>query len=225
MSDKVIRATWNAPNNIQAMTLLRDGNIKDLNLPTNAVMLNQVHGSKVVSLDEVLANPESVIEADGVFTNKVNQVCTIKTADCLPAFICDQRGTQVAVVHCGWRSLASNILANALKPFQSSISECSVWLGPCIGNQDFEVGRDVLDGFKEYGWSEDQIALGFKSKSDDKWLADLCVLARSTLQQLGIKAENIYGGDWCTYSDQERFYSYRRSKDTGRLLNLIWRTD
>jgi copper oxidase (laccase) domain-containing protein len=59
------------------------------------------------------------------------------------------------------------------------------------------------------------------SKNADHWMMDICQLARLWLNQLGV--DKIYGGDFCTYFDQERFYSYRRENCTGRMTSLIWR--
>ncbi|HSX19992.1 MAG TPA: peptidoglycan editing factor PgeF [Gammaproteobacteria bacterium] len=221
---KYIDATWPAPKNIRALTSLREAELKDLNLPTDPFWIKQTHGNAVVRIDQAQQTP-SLPEADASVSFTSNTVCMVRTADCLPVFLCDQQGTQVAVVHCGWRSLAANILENTCKQFTAPLQGCMVWLGPAIGPQAFEVGKDVLDGFAAHGWSQEQLASGFKPHTPGKWLGDLYTLARLTLQQQGIPAENIYGGEWCTYSDPARFYSYRRSRDAGRMFNLIWIAD
>ncbi|MHB1293288.1 MAG: laccase domain-containing protein, partial [Sulfuricella sp.] len=56
--------------------------------------------------------------------------------------------------------------------------------------------------------------------STPKWLADIYLLARQRLALLGV--ERVYGGGLCTYSDAERFYSFRRDQATGRMASLIW---
>ena len=61
----------------------------------------------------------------------------------------------------------------------------------------------------------------FKPQSNDKWLADIYQLARIDLATLGI--DKVYGGCFCTVTEHERFYSYRRDKETGRMATLIWR--
>lgn len=225
MQDQFILPNWPAPKNIRALTTLRNIELKDLTLPADPFWIKQVHGNVVVRVDEEQQTPTTP-EADAAISFTANSVCMVRTADCLPVFICDQQGTQVAVVHCGWRSLAANILEQTLKRFTAPMENCLVWLGPAIGPQAFEVGMDVLESFKAHGWNETQIEAGFKpGPAPDKRFGDLYTLARLALQQLGIPAEKIYGGEWCTYSDPTRFYSYRRSKDAGRMFNLIWRTD
>ncbi|MSS75666.1 MAG: hypothetical protein EXR90_01895, partial [Methyloglobulus sp.] len=82
----------------------------------------------------------------------------------------------------------------------------------------FEVGDEVRAA---YVAKSAEYASAFKQKNQDKWLADIYQLARINLAFLGIT--KIYGGDFCTITDQERFYSYRRDKVTGRMATLIWR--
>lgn len=226
ISEKFITPTWPAPKNVHALATLREVELSDLDLPSEPFWIKQVHGAEVVIVENSKSTATTP-EADGVLTFAPNTVCLVRTADCLPVFLCDQQGTQVAVVHCGWRSLAANILQTTCNEFTAAMSDCMVWLGPAIGPQAFEVGKEVIDGFAAHGWTDAHLAAGFipHPTNPGKWLGDLYTLARLTLQRQGIPAEKIYGGDWCTYSDSQRFYSYRRSKDAGRMFNIIWRTD
>lgn len=219
-SKNCLKPNWPCPPNIEAFTTLRNTQLSSLNLPAEPVLLNQVHGNKVIIADEVTA---TLPTADASYTAKSKVICAVKTADCLPLLICDMDGTQVAAIHAGWRGLAAGVISSTCKQFKSPMRDCLVWLGPSIGPQAFEVGQDVLDGFRAHGWAEHHIAAAFSPSLPGKWLGNLCALAKITLQQQGVPAENIYGGEWCTYSDTERFYSYRRSQsDLGRMLSLIW---
>lgn len=219
-SKNCLKPNWPCPLNIEAFTTLRNTQLSSLNLPSDPVLLNQVHGNMVIIADEVNS---PLPKADASFTTKSNVICAVKTADCLPLLICDKAGTQVAAIHAGWRGLAAGVISSTCKQFKSPLSDCLVWLGPSIGPQAFEVGQDVLDGFRAYGWQQDHLALAFTPTRPGKWLGNLCALAKITLQHQGVPAENVYGGEWCTYSDTERFYSYRRSQsDLGRMLSLIW---
>lgn len=220
--EKYLTPNWPAPSNVVALATLRKTELADLTLPAEPTWIKQVHGNTVVRVDQITTR---LPEADAAVSFSANTVCMVRTADCLPVFLCDQQGTQVAVIHAGWRSLAANIIAETCKQFVAPMQHCLAWLGPAIGPNAFEVGEDVLDSFKAHGWQQ-HIDVGFKpGPVEGKWLGDLYSLARITLQQQGIPAENIYGGEWCTYSDPARFYSYRRSKDAGRMFNLIWRTN
>jgi copper oxidase (laccase) domain-containing protein len=93
-----------------------------------------------------------------------------------------------------------------------------VWLGPAIGPNCFEVGAEVRDAFLE---KSKEFMSAFTEQSNGKWLADIYQLARVDLAMLGI--DKIYGGGFCTVTEHELFYSYRRDKETGRMATLIWR--
>lgn len=223
-NSKYLIPNWPAPSNVFALTTLRGTELADLDLPADPLWIKQVHGVEVVQPEQTLYSSATLPVADAMLTSQANTPCLIRTADCLPVFICDLQGQQVAAIHAGWRSLSAGIIANTCKRFVAPLESCIAWLGPAIGAKAFEVGKDVLDDFTVRGWTPAQLELGFAPKSPDKWLGDLYTLARLTLQQQGIPADHIYGGEWCTHSDPARFYSYRRSKDAGRMLNIIWRT-
>lgn len=182
-------------------------------LTTEPAWLNQVHSPIVIDLTAPLTD---VIDADGSFTRVPGLACAIMTADCLPILLCNKQGTEVAAVHAGWRGLAAGVIDNAIAKFTCSAADIMVWMGPAIGPMAFEVGNDVRDQFiaVDTNATEAFVAHG------DKWLANLYLLARQRLQQHGINA--IYGGDHCTFSDDELFYSYRRQAVTGRQASLIW---
>ncbi len=140
------------------------------------------------------------------------------TADCLPILLCDRAGTQVAAVHAGWRGLAGGVVEAAVTAMDAP--DLMAWMGPAIGPQAFEVGADVLQAFTEgLGGCRDE----FTPSGEGRWLADLYRLARAVLSRVGV--DDIYGGDYCTYSDSERFFSYRRDGQTGRMATLIWREE
>ena len=93
-------------------------------------------------------------------------------------------------------------------------------MGPAIGPSKFEVGDDVLEAFSPQGPSILSKAFESMAGSPGKYLANLYLLAQDRLLSMGI--EQIYGGDFCTFSDPGRFFSYRRDKETGRFASLIW---
>lgn len=174
--------------------------------------LQQVHGTKVVE-----AMPALVLEADASWTSKPAVACTVMTADCLPVLFCDRAGTRVAAAHAGWRGLAAGVLEATLAQLAVSGDQVLVWLGPAIGPQAFEVGSEVRDIFVA---EHAQAAAAFQPGGrEGKFFADIYQLARIRLAACGVEA--VYGGDFCTVSDP-RFFSYRRSAQTGRFASLIW---
>ena len=138
------------------------------------------------------------------------------TADCLPLLVCDSEGTCIAAIHAGWRGLLAGVIANTVESLQKK--NLLVWLGPAIGPECFEVGTEVRDLFVNKSTS---FSNAFREQDQGKWLADIYNLARTELAAVGI--DHIYGGDFCTVTEQARFYSYRRDKETGRMASLIWR--
>lgn len=182
--------------------------------------LEQIHGIKVVDA----ADDGLVRTADGSFSQTLGQACVVMTADCLPILLCDAAGTQVAAVHCGWRSLAKGITASALDKFSGARADILAYLGPAISQPQFEVGVDVLEAFFESARSlvhADAIAKSFSAAQRPlHFYADIYALARAELNALGVT--QIYGGDYCSYTQADDFYSYRRDKITGRMASLIW---
>jgi YfiH family protein len=184
-----------------------------LQLPNEPVWLQQVHGVQVVRADLVQGAPE----ADASVTDQLETVCAVLTADCLPVLFCGDGGDVVAAAHAGWRGLQAGIIEQTIRAMRCR--ELSVWLGPAIGPDSFEVGDEVLHAFAT---SNPNATKAFKVCASGKWLADIYQLARLQLAELGV--EQIYGGNYCTVADAARFYSYRRDgAATGRMASLIWR--
>lgn len=143
-------------------------------------------------------------------------VCVVMTADCLPVLFCDRAGTVVAAAHAGWRGLLDGVLESTIAAMGVAGGELMAWLGPAIGPQAFEVGDEVRAAFVA---RSPEAAVAFRAGKPCKWFADLELLARQRLQAAGVTS--IYGGGLCTFSDSQRFFSYRRDGQTGRLASLI----
>ncbi|KRV66941.1 peptidoglycan editing factor PgeF [Pseudomonas citronellolis] len=175
--------------------------------------LSQVHGIEVVEAD-----PSRVATADASWSATPGIACAVLTADCLPALFCDRAGTRVAAAHAGWRGLAGGVLEATLDRLAVPADEVLVWLGPAIGPQAFEVGPEVREAFLA---DHAEAAAAFvPSVNAGRYMADIYQLARIRLAARGVTA--VYGGGLCTFSDTERFYSYRRNPRTGRQASLVW---
>lgn len=188
-----------------------------LNLPEEPRWLHQVHGVRAVAAEQVT---REITVADAVWTARPGVVCAIQTADCLPVFLCDRDARAVALVHAGWRGLVAGVIEAAHTALGVSGERLRAWLGPAIGAQAFEVGGEVRRAFVAVDSGH---AAAFRSHSQGRWLADLYHLARYRLRCCGI--ERVYGGGFCTVTETQRFYSYRRDGRTGRMASLIWLTE
>jgi YfiH family protein len=189
-------------------------------LPSEPVWLNQVHGIEIVDA----ANTNCLPNADASFTTQKNVVCVTMTADCLPVLLCDKAGSVVAAVHAGWRGLCDGVLDASIhkvcRAAQIKPADLMAWLGPAIGPNAFEVGIEVRAQFIE----KDKKAVSAFKLQGDKFLANIYLLAVQRLNNVGVTL--IYGSghdeNFCTFTDKERFFSFRRDGDTGRMATLIW---
>ena len=195
-------------------------------LPGTPIWLKQTHGTQVSTPFARQAIGNLDIEADAAVSNIPNEVLAILTADCLPVLFASIDGHVIGAAHAGWRGLCNGVLENTVAAMQSLQAELlaadiSVWLGPAIGPDSFEVGADVMDAFMKQAPIPAQAFVPIQNKPG-KFLANLYLLAQSRLNAIGIS--RIEGGESCTYSDQSHFFSYRRDGQTGRFATLIWLT-
>lgn len=209
----MIRPEWPAPDNVLAGTTLVD--TPDDALPSGLALLNQVHGSRVVTIDEVRA-AAGPTDADAVTGHETGDVCAVRTADCLPVLFCARDGSVIAAAHAGWRGLAAGVLENTVAAMACTGSELMAWIGPAISQPNFEVGDEVREAFVAH---DPAAARCFAANARGRWQADLYALARQRLGAVGVA--RVYGGDWCTFGDAERFHSYRRDPGCGRMVSFV----
>lgn len=243
----VIRADWPAPTGVHALVTTRQGGVSvppfdrlnlathvgddpaavaenrrllrhAVNLPGAPRWLNQVHGVAVADDTAAACLPD----ADAGYTDQANVVLSVLTADCLSVVFCSLDGREIAVAHAGWRGLAAGVLAATVARFSVPPEAIMAWLGPAIGPRAFEVGAEVRAAFVAAN-PEDRA--GFtEGVCPDKFHADLFGLARLSLRRAGV--ERIFGGDVCTFSHPDAYFSYRRDAGrTGRMATLLWRTE
>ncbi len=207
---------FNSGDNPQHVTANREILQTRLNLPNEPIWLKQTHSTLAISAEADNRNKE----ADASFTHQSNQVCAILTADCLPILLCDRKRFAHCSDSCRLAGLAHGIIENTVKALALPGAELLAWLGPAIGPLAYEVGNEVRDQFIT---ADKAAADCFQAQNNGRWLADLYSLAKLRLQKQ--KIIHIYGGNYCTFSDQERFFSYRREGEkTGRMASLIWIT-
>lgn len=212
MSAGFLPAQWPAPDNVLAGTTLRNGSYR---LPSGHVLLRQVHGSRVVRLgsDEFAAGEP---EADAVIGARPGDTCVVKTADCLPVLLCAADGGEIAAIHAGWRGLAAGVIEATVGAMRTGPAQLLAWLGPAISQPAFEVGAEVVAAFTA---SDPDAGSAFLPNSRGRWQGDLYALARRRLAACGVT--DVTGGGLCTHTDADRFYSYRREGNTGRMLSFV----
>jgi len=196
--------------------------------------LKQVHGNQVVRLSKSQAHALPV-EADGSFTTEPGLVCAVMVADCIPVLLVAPEGRGVAALHAGWRGLlgaghgmfGKGIIHTGVESLCEATScepaDLQAWLGPCIGPQAFEVGQDVRQAALDNLCSNlpHSVDVHFRPHPSlgNKWLADLPGLARDQLTNQGVVKTT--GGQWCTASNTDVFFSFRREGITGRQAACI----
>ena len=248
---KLIKPDWPAPDSVLAFSTTRVGggsegpyeglniarhvgdvsdavtrnrNILSSGLPPDYSIqwLNQEHGTRIVRAQDAGDTPC----ADGSWTDQPGLASVVMTADCLPVLLCSRNGKCVASAHAGWRGLHLGILEACVAAMPVECSQLMAWLGPAIGPDAFVVGGEVRQQFLSSSapsW-RDRSAQCFREIPGRQgyFLADLYALARIRLNVAGVL--DIYGGDYCTFTAPDLFYSYRRDGETGRMATIIAKT-
>ena len=252
--EAVLRADWPAPPGVHVVTTLRHGagtsrppfdsfnmglrcgddagavmsNRRQLAgllaLPSQPRWLRQVHGVDVARIDALARSPlrgtaGEDVEADASVTAARGTVLAILSADCLPVVLAAGNGAEIAAAHAGWRGLAAGVIEATVAAMQSRPAGIIAWLGPAAGPDAYEVGEEVFNAFV---LRDARSAVAFAATRPGHWRVDLYALARMRLAAAGVT--RVFGGDRCTISDRERFYSHRRDGRTGRMATLAWTT-
>ena len=183
--------------------------------PQNLITPIQTHSTNV----NFLFTADLVQSCDGVFTNKKELTCSIQVADCMPIYFAHLSENVFGLVHAGWRGLASGIIENLIKAFNSDGDNLVVHLGPAISKKCFEVGDEVKSLYLSKNINFER---SFTRKKNKNYL-DLYDAARVILE--GFQINSISGGDRCTFQESNNFFSYRRDGiNSGRMAHLIWIT-
>jgi len=184
----------------------------------NIHWLKQVHGNET---SQVRGKFVREIEVDASWTTQKGLALIIQVADCMPVLVVDKSGSRIGAAHAGWRGLCSGVIPRLLEDMRLPPKDALVWLGPCIGPEAFEVGPEVFKSFMSSPFFlAADVDASFSPGERDRLHADLQMLARNQLAQLG--CESISVEKYCTFSQPDLFYSYRRDGVTGRHGALIW---
>nr|WP_218837802.1 peptidoglycan editing factor PgeF [Gilliamella apicola] len=213
-------------DNVEDVAENRRRIMQEEQIPSEPHWLIQTHSTSVLDISQMPLQPPTAnidlnqtLEADASYTNQPKQVSVVLTADCMPVLFCTTNGDEVAATHAGWRGLCNGILEETVKKFACSPANIIAWLGPTISAKKFEVGIEVKQQFEKVD-KKAQFAFKLINPTEQKYLADLYLIAKQRLQMMGIT--QIFGGDYCTYTEQDKFFSYRRENRTGRMASMIW---
>lgn len=218
VADTLLVPDWPAPQRVRAFVTTRaTGDMASPSarrrlgdiVPQPPVWLRQVHGTGVVEIDARPAFPEG----DAAVARAPGRVCAVVVADCMPVFFADEAASVVGLAHAGWRGLAGGVLEATLAAMKVPASRIVAWLGPAIGPRVYEVGEDVRSALAGY-------PSAFVAARPGHWLLDLYAVARQRLAAKGLG--RVYGGGFCTYSESERFFSYRRESANARMAAVLW---
>lgn len=185
------------------------------------VCARQVHGDSVRYVTEAErgsganAYGGSIADTDGFITDKKNVPISVFTADCLSLFIYDPNTPAIGLIHCGWRSSKARIASKAIRLMQERFStdpkEVYAGFGSSIRGCCYEVSKD----FKEY-------FLEGLSEKNGRFYLDLAEVNAKELLACGVKKENMFPAQACTFCHNEEFFSFRKEGNScGRMISVM----
>ena len=208
--------------------------LKNLELVSNKInckkesliTLNQKHTNQVVHFNND-SSVKNKLTGDAIVSEVKNIGIGILTADCAPIFFYDPKKKIIGCVHSGWKGALNGIIKNTIKKFNeldSKNSDLIAVVGPCIGKKSYEVQKDFFNKFISFDKNNKNF---FNKVNNDKFLFDLRGFINKQILNLDIK--NIENIEMDTFSQNDFFYSYRRSQlnkenDYGRCISVILMT-
>lgn len=190
-------------------------------VPQNLVSVHQIHSARAIKVRQTF---EEKPKADALATNTPGLALSILTADCQPVLFADVDNGVIGAAHAGWRGALEGVLEatiDAMCDLGAARGSIAAVIGPSISQRAYEVGPEFFDVFLA---EDEENSRFFANGEDDRMHFDLPAFGLHRLRQAGIGS-----AEWtrhCTYSDPDRFYSYRRTThekeaDYGRLIATI----
>lgn len=190
------------------------------------VFSEQVHDSNVALVTNedkssgIHHLESSIPKVDGLLTKERGLVCTQLYADCVPLFFFDPVTKYIGIAHAGWQGTVKEIAKKMVQRFvEKGITPDSirVAIGPCIQKSNYKVNDQVINSVK----TED-LKHVTKQIGQGQYLLDLPLLNERVLLRSGINKKNIIKSQYCTFENEDLFFSHRRdSGSTGRMLGFI----
>jgi len=189
-------------------------------LTSQIYSLKQIHSNKVVYLDHNM-DLAQIPEADALVTDRKDVVIGVKTADCVPLLVYDDKKEVIAAIHAGYKGMLAGIIQKAVRMMIDSLG-CNLQnmyfaLGPCISVKHYEVGMELIEQFKQIFGKRFAYEKSFRSKPH----LDLKKTAQMILEDLGMDPLHFIDIAACTYEQNNLFNSYRRDANGHRQFNFI----
>jgi len=184
--------------------------------PERIVFAKQVHGDKLYVIKKSTIKQNPIPQTDGLITNIPGICLVIKIADCVPIFILDTKSKAIGLIHAGWRGMVKCIVQKAILKmitlYGSQPKDFLIGFGPSIGMCCYKVGNEVVNQVKKtFSYGEGLIKDGY---------LDLQKANKTQLLELGVLEKNIILNKYCTYHDNNLFFSHRRG-DNGRMISIL----
>ncbi|PYZ97939.1 laccase [Alteribacter lacisalsi] len=195
----------------------------------NWVTGEQVHGNRVAKVVAqhrglgAFSQENAVNGTDGLYTTEPDILLTSMYADCVPLYFYDPERKIIGLAHAGWKGTAGNIAGHMLKAFEkegSKAEDIIAAVGPSISGGCYEVDNRVTDQLKHLPVND--LSKAAVSCGGDRFRLDLKEVNRQLLLAGGVREDRLFVSTYCTYSEEDLFFSYRRDKGrTGRMMSFI----
>lgn len=182
----------------------------------------QVHGQavKVVGVEDVGMGAlwyESAHPAtDAMVTDLTDVPIAVFVADCVPIVMCDRGRGAAAVTHAGWKGTLADVTSSTLRTMEEAYgtepSDVEVFIGPHIMSCCYDVGEALAERFAN--------EISPNTVKDSRFL-DLQIANFINLARSGTHPSKIHTSEICTSCTSDRFFSYRKSKMTGRQAAIV----
>ena len=206
----------------EAVTINRTRVAEAMQVPLDALVgVHQIHSADVVTLS---APTTERAEADALVTATPGIALSVLSADCQPVLFADPDAGVIGAAHAGWKGALGGVLettVDAMVDLGAQRDNIHAVVGPCISQAAYEVGPEF---FEDFIAEDDTFARFFANGVDGKYQFDLPALGLHRLREAGVG--HVEWTRHCTYSDADRFFSYRRAThnreaDYGRLIASI----
>lgn len=199
---------------------------KKLGVPLhNWVLGEQIHATNVTIVTKQDAgkgaykHSEVIAGIDGMISREPGVLCVSMFADCVPLFFFDNNTGWLGIAHAGWKGTVNGMatkMVEALSEQGVNKNQLEVVIGPCIGQNNYEVDENVIKHIPESLFDKT-----VKDKGNGHYMLDLRKLNQQLLLEAGILEKNIGITNFCTF-DNELFFSHRRDNgETGRFVGFI----